>query len=126
MTKRRFIVELGTGMDLHGQDATKAASRAVKDAISRSCLCGLLEIVGLRDLNDMHVDVVVAVPEPERVQAETVLAVIPFGRKELRAVQGGMRAPGLYQPELGDHSPDVFVANAAVTVWIDQQEPAGR
>jgi uncharacterized protein (TIGR02058 family) len=120
MTKKRFIVELGTGIDLHGQDVTKAACRAVKDAISRSCLCGLLEIVKLRDLGDMCVDALVAVPEPERVRANEVLAVIPFGRKELRVIQGGLRAPGLYQPELGDQSPDVFVANAAVTVWIDQ------
>ncbi|MBM4430476.1 MAG: hypothetical protein FJ026_09055 [Chloroflexi bacterium] len=118
MAEKRFIVELGTGMDLHGQDATKAAARAVKDAIGRSCLCGLVEIVNLHNLHDMRVDVLVAVPEPERVDTETVLAVIPFGRKEMRVVAGGLRAPGLYQPELGDQSPDVFVANAAVTVWV--------
>jgi len=70
MAEKRFIVELGTGADLHGQDATKAASRAVKDAISRSCLCGLVEVVELRDLNDMRVDVLVAVSMPEQVQAD--------------------------------------------------------
>ncbi|MGQ9600146.1 MAG: Lin0512 family protein [Anaerolineae bacterium] len=118
MTEKRFIVELGTGIDLHGQNATKAACRAVRDAISRSCLCGLIEIVGLRDLDDMRVEIQVAVPEPDQVQSEAVLAEIPFGRKELLVVQGGMRAPGLYQPELGDQCADVLVANAAVTVWI--------
>ncbi len=123
--EKRFIVELGTGADLHGQDATKAARRAVKDAISRSCLCGLVEIVELRDLDDMRVDVLVAVPMPEQVQADAVLSVIPFGRKELRVVQGGLRAPGLYQPELGDESPDAIVANAAVTVWVNREEPCG-
>ena len=40
---QRYIVELGTGADLHGADMTKAARRAVKDAISRSCLCGLVD-----------------------------------------------------------------------------------
>lgn len=122
MTERRFIVEWGTGADLHGQDATKAALRAVQDAVSRSCLCGLLEILHLKDLNDMRVEVLVAVPMPEQVQADVVLSVIPFGRKTLQAVSGGMRAPGLYQPELGDQSPDIIVANAAVTVWVDQEE----
>jgi len=119
--EKRFIVELGTGADLHGQDAAKAAARAVKDAISRSCLCGLVEIVALRDLNDMRVEVVVAAPTPEQVQAraDEVLSAIPFGRKELRVVEGGMRTPGIYQPELGDSSPDVIIANAAVTVWVD-------
>lgn len=123
MAERRFIVEWGTGADLHGQDATKAALRAVQDAISRSCLCGLLEIMHLQDLNDMRVEVLVAVPMPEQVQADVVLSVIPFGRKTLQAVPGGMRAPGLYQPELGDQSPEMIIANAAVTVWVDQAEP---
>lgn len=126
MIENRFIVELGTGADLHGQDVTKAACRAVNDAISRSCLCGLVEIVELRDLNDMRVDVLVAVPMPEQVQADAVLSVIPFGRKDLRVVEGGLRAPGLYQPELGDESSDVIVANAAVTVWVDLGEPRDR
>ncbi len=119
MVENRFIVELGTGVDLHGQDATKAARRAVNDAISRSCLCGLVEIVKLRDLNDMRVDVLVAVPMPEQVHPDEVLSVIPFGQKELHVVEGGLRAPGLYQPELGDESSDVIVASAAVTVWVD-------
>lgn len=120
MAQKRFIVEWGVGADLHGQDATKAACRAVQDAISRSCLCGLVEIVQLQHLDDMRVDVLVAVPMPKEVQADVVLSVIPFGRKRLEVVAGGMRAPGLYQPELGDQSSDIIVANAAVTVWIDQ------
>jgi uncharacterized protein (TIGR02058 family) len=119
MAEKRFIVELGTGADLHGQDATKAAARAVKDAISHSCLCGIVEIVQVNSLDDMRVDVVVAVPMPGEVQADEVLSVIPFGHKALRVVEGGLRTPGMYQPELGDESPDIIVANAAVTVWVD-------
>ena len=37
----RYIIEFGMGTDFHGQDVTKAACKAVKDAVSRSCLCGL-------------------------------------------------------------------------------------
>lgn len=126
MIGRRFIVEWGTGADLHGQDATKAACRAVQDAISRRCLCGLVEILHLQDLNAMRVDVIVAVPMPEQVQPEAVLSVIPFGRKTLQVVPGGMKAPGLYQPELGDQSSDMIVANAAVTVWIEPEASEER
>jgi len=126
MAEKRFIIELGTGVDVHGQDATKAASRAVKDAVSHSCLCGLLEIVQLRDPDEMRVEVLVAVPEPEHVRADEVLTMIPFGRKELRVVQGGLQAPGVDLPELGDEPSDVIVANAAVTVWVNQEEPRGR
>jgi len=48
MAKKGFIVEIGMGIDLHREDATQAACRAVKDAISKSCLCRLVEISGFR------------------------------------------------------------------------------
>jgi len=121
MPGKRFIVELGMGADLHGQDATKAAVRAVKDAISRSCLCGVVEIVALEDLNDMHVTVTVGVPMPEQVDGEAVLEAIPFGRKEIQVVKGGLSVPGLCLPELGDKCEDIVVANAAVTVWVEDR-----
>ena len=35
------------GIDQHGQDPTNAARKAVEDAISRSCLCGLVEVARL-------------------------------------------------------------------------------
>lgn len=46
---KKFIVEFGMGTDFHGQDVTKAAKKAVKDAVSRSCLCGLEDVLGLTD-----------------------------------------------------------------------------
>ena len=49
---KRYVVEFGMGLDIHGQDAGKAAQKAVKDAVSRSCLCGLSEVLGLRDFNE--------------------------------------------------------------------------
>ena len=38
MERKKFIVELGTGIDLHRENVTLAACRAVNDAISDSCL----------------------------------------------------------------------------------------
>ncbi len=38
MIGKRFIVEIRTGIGLHGEDVTKAACRAVDNAISRRCL----------------------------------------------------------------------------------------
>ena len=35
MALKRVILELGTGNDLHGGDYTKAALRAVQDALAR-------------------------------------------------------------------------------------------
>ena len=36
-----MIIELGMGVDLQGQDTTKAATRAVRDAIRRNYLPGV-------------------------------------------------------------------------------------
>ncbi|MEE4605597.1 MAG: Lin0512 family protein [Desulfobacteraceae bacterium] len=76
METERFVVEIGTGADLHGEDVTKATSRAVKYAILKSCLCGLVEIIGIKDLQTVHVDIQVACPKPDEVNLEQVKAIV--------------------------------------------------
>lgn len=69
------------GTDFHGQNVTKAAVKAVKDAISHSCLCGLSEVLALKDLDrDIKITVTVAVSRPEEVNPETVAACLPIKR----------------------------------------------
>lgn len=119
MHLKKFIMEIGMGMDQHGQDPTNAARKAVKDAVSRSCLTGLLEIARLDDVNQMIVDVLVACPRAAEVDREQVLAALPFGQRRIEVVEGGMVARAVYQPELGDTSDEAYIANAAVTVWVD-------
>ena len=46
MAAKRVILEMGTGNDLHGGDYTKAAVRAVQDAIHHSSLT-LIRTLGL-------------------------------------------------------------------------------
>ena len=116
--RKRFIVEIGTGIDIHGEDATKAACRAVKDAVSRSCLCGLLEILELQNLEDVLVDILVASPNPDQIDLEQVMAEVPIGSKAARAVEGGMTAQGLCVPRFAPQCDQIMVANAAVTVFI--------
>ena len=118
MGTKRFIVEIGTGADLHGEDVTKATCRAVKDAISRSCLCGLVELMGIADLQAVQVDIQVACPKPDEVNLEHVEAIVPIGQKTARAVQGGMTAKGLCVPNFAPDCDRIVVANAAVTVSI--------
>lgn len=119
MNLKKFVLEVGMGMDQHGQDPTNAACKAVKDAVSRSCLAGLLEIARLTDVNQMIVDVLVACPHASQVDRDRVLQALPFGQKRLEVVEGGMVARAIYQPELGDASDEAFVANAAVSVFVD-------
>lgn len=118
MESRRFIVEIGTGIDLHGEDVTKAACRAVEDAVSRSCLCGLVEILRIRDLRAVAVEIQVACPKPGEVDLERVMAVVPIGRKSARTIEGGMTVQGLCVDDFAPGCDRIVVANAAVTVSI--------
>lgn len=117
-TIKRFVIEFGYGVDLHGQNVNKAARKAVKDAISHSCLSGLVEVLNV-DLNDVVVDVTVAVSRPEEIDEEVIESVLPMGKKHITAVKGGMRASGITVPGFGDKDDSVEVAIACVSVGIN-------
>jgi len=105
---QRVILEMGQGADLHGGDATKAACRAVRDALGGSSL-PLFASLGL-DRDAMQVVVTVAVPEPEAVDTAAVAAVLPYGQVEVRAVAGGLSVPvGLDAALLAAASVEVFL-----------------
>jgi uncharacterized protein (TIGR02058 family) len=120
MVRKRFVVELGTGADLHGENVTDACCKAVKDAISRSCLCGLLEILELSNFEDVEIDILVACPKPEEVDLEKVKAQAPIGKRTARAVAGGMVTQGICVPRFGPECDRIMVANASITVWVNQ------
>ncbi len=113
------MVEIGMGTDLHGGDVTKAAQKAVKDAISRSCLCGLAEILNI-DPGKMHTEIKLGCPHPEKVDRKAVLGLLPFGTAALEAVSGGLTVTGLALPPLGEGS-DIVVVIAALTVYVDYE-----
>jgi uncharacterized protein (TIGR02058 family) len=125
MVRKRFIVELGTGVDLHGEDVTKAACRAVKNAVSSSCLCGLQEVLDLRDLDGVEVEILIASPKPEAVDLEKVKAMVPIGRKTAQSVDGGLKTVGLCVPRFGPDCDQIVLANAAVTVYVPAPEISG-
>lgn len=118
MGRKRFIIEFGTGADFHGGDVTKAAQKAVKDAVSHSCLCGLVDIFGVKDPNEMHIEVKVGCPYPERINRDEVSKAIPFGTVNLEVVPGGLATRGLSLPVLGEGD-EIVIAVAALTVYID-------
>ena len=118
MAQKRLVIEMGMGVDQHGQDPTVAAARAVRNAIAHNALPGVWEVAGLSHPDEMLVTVQVAVPFPELVRSEDVLAVLPFGQKTLILEAGGMIVPGRAIPELDDQNDDMYIAIAAVTVNI--------
>ncbi len=118
--RKRLIIEMGMGVDQHGQEPTVAAARAVRNAIADNALPGVWEVAGLSNPNQMIVEVKVAVPYPELVRKEEVLAVLPFGQKTLTVENGGMVVEGRAIAELDDKNDEMLVAVAAVTVLVEQ------
>lgn len=114
---KRYIVELGMGADIHGGDITKAAIRAVRDATSKSCLSGIVEILK-KSPQDMHVNVKIGCTNPEKVDKNAVLKAVPIGEKDIEVVQGGLGACGLEVPMFGGGN-TIEVVVAALTVTID-------
>jgi uncharacterized protein (TIGR02058 family) len=91
MAARRVILELGSGNDLHGGDYTKAAVRAVEDAIHHSSLA-LVRTLGL-DPAAMEVEVTIGVQRPERVDRAAVASALPHGKVAVAVVKGGLDVP---------------------------------
>jgi uncharacterized protein (TIGR02058 family) len=110
MTLKRIITELGAGNDLHGSDYTKAAVRAVEDAIHHSSL-SLIRTLGI-DSTKMQVEVTIGVQRPDRVDAERVKAALPHGEVTVKVVKGGLDVPD-------DAGGSAVIAAAAVTVRLD-------
>ena len=121
MVRKRLIIEMGMGVDQHGQDPTVAAARAVCNAIAHNALPGIWEVADLSHPNEMIVEVQIAVPYPEQVRHDEVLSVLPFGRKTLAVESGGMVVQGRAIPELNDKNDEMLIAVAAVTVWVEME-----
>jgi uncharacterized protein (TIGR02058 family) len=109
-TEKRIILETGSGNDLYGEDYTKAACRAVQDALHHSSivLFRTLEI----DHRAMRVQVTIGVKEPDKVDTAVVAAELPRGYAQVTAVRGGLN---VHDPELGTTH---VVATAAVEAYV--------
>lgn len=122
MNYKRYLLEVGSGIDLHGEDVTKAAQKAIRDAITHASMIGLGQLFrfkGFEELNEaLMVDVTIATPYPEKIDREEVLKVLPEGKRRLTVVEGGMRFPTHASKEFGDiHG--VVVVNAVLVVMVD-------
>ena len=122
MDYRRYLLEVGTGIDLHGGDETKAAQRAVKDAISHSSMVGLGGLFKFGSFSELEealmVDVTVAAPNPENVDGDAVLGVLPEGRRRITVVKGGLEFPAEDTAEEA-RTQGVVMVNACIVVLVD-------
>ena len=108
---KRIILEMGTGNDLYGEDYTKAACRAVDDALHHSSLI-LFRSLGF-DHADMDVRVTIAVQNPEKVDQAIVAAKLPRGNATVQVVKGGLNVAD------NVHNTKSVIATAAVEAYLD-------
>ena len=108
---KRIILEMGTGNDLYGEDYTKAACRAVDDALHHSSLI-LFRSLGF-DHADMDVRVTIAVQQPKKVNIAVVAAKLPRGNPTIQVVKGGLDMVD------GVHDTRSVIATAAVEAYLD-------
>ena len=111
MARKRLAMEVGMGTDLQGQDYTKAAVRALKDALWHNSLTVAGALGYPREA--MQVDVEIGVAEPDQVDTSLVAAVLPYGTASVSVVKGGLDIPS------EDGSRKTVIANAAAVVYLD-------
>ncbi|HVH74647.1 MAG TPA: Lin0512 family protein [Stellaceae bacterium] len=116
MALKRMVLEIGMGTDVRGSDYTKAAVRALRDALWHNSLsvanaCGL-------PVDAMQVEIMVGVPRPEAVDKAALLAVLPHGTGSVVVVEGGLEIPN------DSGSDRTVIANAAAIVRLDLPERA--
>jgi len=117
MAKTRIAMELGMGTSLRRHDYTKAACRAVEDALWHNSL-NLAEAFGF-EKSDMIIEVEIGVQRPAEVDKNAVKAIFPYGNTSVQVVEGGL---DIDKPNGGGRT---VIANAAVVVYFDMESAAG-
>ncbi len=108
---KRIILEMGHGNDLHGGDYTKAALRAVQDALHHSSL-SFIRSFGL-DSRRMQVEVTIGAQQPDKVDAAAVKASLPHGTGTVTVVEGGLEIPN------DEGTSTTVIANCCAIVRLD-------
>ena len=111
MPAKRIILEMGTGNDLLGGDYTKAAVRAVADALHHSSLTFIRTLK--LDARKMQVEVTIGVQRPDKIDVGAVKAALPHGEVTVKVVKGGLDVPD------NETNDTAVIASAAVAVKLE-------
>ena len=91
--RKVLVVQIGKGVDLRGQDATKAASRAIRDAIGSNALPGLPSIL---EVMPGRLSILVKLGLPAGVgpvDEDAIKSLFPAGEIAVEVVSGGLLTP---------------------------------
>jgi uncharacterized protein (TIGR02058 family) len=111
MALKRMVLQIGMGTDIRGSDDTKAAVRALRDALWHNSLT-VAKALNL-DVDSMKVEVTIGVPHPERVDRDAVIAILPHGTGWVNVVEGGLEIMN------DEGTGSTIIANAAAIVRLE-------
>ncbi len=113
MALKRVALELGMGTDIRGSDYTKAAKRALHNALRQNSL----SMADAFDLpkDAMHVKILIGVQKPDEVDKQEVANLLPYGTPTVETTLGGMDT-------IKDENNMTIMANCAVIVYLDLDE----
>ena len=113
MAKKRMVMELGMGSSLRKQNYTRAACRALEDALWHNSL-SITEAFGFKK-EAMLVDVEIAVQQPMSVDLTKLEEILPYGQSTFKVIKGGL---DIIKP---DGKGATVVANVAVIVSFNME-----
>ncbi|MEQ2525907.1 Lin0512 family protein [Bacillaceae bacterium CLA-AA-H227] len=113
-----MFIETGMGIDVHGQDITTAAVRAIKNAIHFNSMPGIRTVLKDNSLDNMRVNVKLAVPcDKDKLDIDTVKKALPYGIVTVEVMDGGMlTTSGIVLEEKGDTNDLMYIVVASVEV----------
>ena len=118
MALKRLVLELGMGTALRSGSYTKAACRAVQNALWHNSLA-LVELFDAGK-DSMVITAEIACQNPDQVDCETVAAEFPYGQISVIAVPGGL---DIVPPDKPAAAPTIM-AHAAISVSLDIERKA--
>jgi uncharacterized protein (TIGR02058 family) len=107
---KRIMLEMGTGNALHSKDYTKAAIRAIEDAMHHSSLT-VFRSLNI-DPSTAEIELTLAAQEPEKIDLGAVIKALPFGKLNPKAVKGGLNVTDETTGE------PVVIVNAGIVVRV--------
>jgi uncharacterized protein (TIGR02058 family) len=111
MKLKRYLTEMGMGVDVHGGDYTKAAKRAVYDAIRHSSINFFPHIEKSRD--EMRIVLKIGAQKPGQIDRQAVAQALPYGQVEVEVELGGLDVESENGKDL------MVIVNAAVLVGFE-------
>ena len=111
MVWKKMVIEFGMGTDIRGADPTKAAVRALRDALWHNSL-SIADKMGQK-ADEMCIEVKIGVPDATNVEHQKVLSVLPHGRGTIEVIEGGLKIPN------DSGTDNTLIAHAAAIVYLN-------